>query len=102
MKTFLEPNPHVQPIDGAILGVGPIERPSNPLPRPPPSEPRRRYPSLSDDGQPWFPRFPWPRWRDTEADEALRGERSEPPFLSVRAIALLLFAALIAALAMAG
>ena len=31
--------------------------PSSLSPRPPPTAVARRYPSLSDDGQPWFPPY---------------------------------------------
>lgn len=52
----------------------------------PPTASHRRYPSLSDDGQPWFPRAPWSRQRDNEPGSqytSLGGDRSEFPFVAV-------------------
>ena len=68
--------------------------------RPPPAVPHRRYPSLSDDGQPYFPRLRRTR-RDAEApvtsDEASENDGSR--FFSVRVVAFLLLVAIIVALA---
>ncbi len=57
----------------------------------------RRYPSLSDDGQPWFPRAPGSR-RATAA-ALFAGNRSRSPW--VRLFALAAIIGLIAALAAA-
>src|SRR5688572_18805432 len=63
--------------------------------------PHRRYPSLSEDGQPYFPSL---RRSIRRADEALFGanDRSDrsaaQTFLSVRAIALVAIIVIIAAL----
>lgn len=68
--------------------------------RPPPAVPYRRYPSLSDDGQPYFPRLRRARRNAEEAvsvvHSANEGHRS--PFFSVRAFAFLVIVVIIAAL----
>lgn len=61
--------------------------------------PHRRYPSLSDDGQPFFPRSRPPRRSATEsatATSASEGNRSRIPY--VRVFSLLAIIAIIAAL----
>ena len=66
----------------------------------PPTVLHRRYPSLSDDGQPWFPRAPWSRQSENEpapANTSLKDGRSEFPF--VRAIALIAIVVIVAVLA---
>lgn len=68
--------------------------------RPPPAVLYRRYPSLSDDGQPYFPRL---RRARRSADEKVNAvnrvnENTRAPFFSVRAFALLAIAVIIAAL----
>ena len=65
----------------------------------PPAVPHRRYPSLSDDGQPYFPRL-WRKGRTLEEFAIARApvENERPVFLSVRAITLLAIVAIIAAL----
>ncbi len=65
--------------------------------RPPPTALYRRYPSLSDDGQPWFPRA------RRNADKKITvvnpaNERDLSPFFSVRTIALLAIVVIIATL----
>jgi len=65
--------------------------------RPPPTALYRRYPSLSDDGQPWFPRA------RRNADKKIAvvnsaNERDLLPFFSVRTIALLAIVVIIATL----
>ena len=65
----------------------------------PPAVPHRRYPSLSDDGQPYFPRL-WRKKRTMEESIAIARasvENERPVFLSVRAITLLAIVAIIAA-----
>lgn len=69
--------------------------------RPPPAVAYRRYPSLSDDGQPWFPRL---RRARRNADENVSvvnraNENDVSPLFSVRVVAFLLLVAIIAALA---
>lgn len=68
--------------------------------RPPPAAPYRRYPSLSDDRQPYFSHLRRPR-RDAEdnAPTAAANENDGARFFSVRVVAFLLLVALIAALA---
>lgn len=67
--------------------------------RPPPAISYRRYPSLSDDGQPWFPRLRRARRSADESAAANSANESDPsPFFSVRAFALLALVAIIAAL----
>lgn len=63
-----------------------------------PSIPHRRYPSLSDDGQPWFPRAPWSRQpkNETSTNSSLEENRSQ--FSYIRLIALLGILAIIALL----
>lgn len=67
--------------------------------RPPPAVPDRRYPSLSDDGQ---PRFPSVRRTRRNADERetmdAANENAGSRFFSVRVVACLLLVAIIAAL----
>ena len=67
--------------------------------RSPPVVPHRRYPSLSDDGQPYFPRL---RRKKRPMEESMTvpraSENDRPVFFSVRAIALLAIVAIIAAL----
>ena len=68
--------------------------------RPPPIIPHRRYPSLSDDGQPYFPHL---RRKSRPIEESMAVERASvendrPVFWSVRVIALLAIVAIIAAL----
>jgi hypothetical protein len=68
--------------------------------RPPPAVPYRRYPSLSDDGQPYFPRLRRAR-RSTNEDMTAASSANESdhsPFFSVRAFALLAIVIIIAAL----
>ena len=68
--------------------------------RPPPAVPHRRYPSLSDDGQPWFPRAPWSRGTETESSSAITSREANPPESSyVRVIAIAVIVAIIATLA---
>lgn len=68
--------------------------------RPPPAVTYRRYPSLSDDGQPYFPRLRRARRSaDKSAAAVNSANESDPsPFFSVRAFALLAIVAIIAAL----
>lgn len=57
--------------------------------RPPPAVSYRRYPSLSDDGQPCFPRLRrFRRSADETATVAPATRTDSSPFLSVRALAL--------------
>lgn len=68
--------------------------------RSPPIVPYRRYPSLSDDGQPYFPHL---RRTSRPMEESMTVapasvENDRPVFLSVRAIALVAIVAIIAAL----
>lgn len=68
--------------------------------RPPPTAPYRRYPSLSDDGQ---PRFPRPRRARRNANKKIAvvnpaTESDLSPFFSVRTIALLAIVVIIAIL----
>ena len=68
--------------------------------RPPPPVLYRRYPSLSDDGQPYFPRLR--RTRPNAEDNATMDPANENDgsrFFSVRVVAFLLLVAIIAALA---
>ncbi len=64
--------------------------------RSPPRFPARRYPSLSDDGQPWFPRRRPARSSNTESET-----REERPALlsSVRVISVLAIVIIVAFLA---
>lgn len=69
-------------------------------PRPPPSFPHRRYPSLSDDGQPYFLR-PRRTRRDGDKDANATNPATESArslFLPVRTIALLAIILIIVAL----
>ena len=68
--------------------------------RPPPAVPYRRYPSLSDDGQPWFPRLRRARRNPAETVSVVRSanEKDVAPFFSVRAFAFLAIVVIIAAL----
>jgi hypothetical protein len=68
--------------------------------RPPPAVPYRRYPSLSDDGQPYFPRLRRARRTIDGATvpESAANENDQSPFFSVRAFAFLAIVAIIAAL----
>ena len=67
--------------------------------RPPPAVPYRRYPSLSDDGQPYFPRL---RRARRSADETVTVAEAvgsgSSPLLSVRVIAWAAIIVIIAAL----
>ena len=67
--------------------------------RPPPAVPYRRYPSLSDDGQPYFPSLRRTR-RHAEAHvpSNAANENDASRFFSVRVVAFLLLVAIIAAL----
>lgn len=62
----------------------------------PPSIPHRRYPSLSDDGQPWFPRAPWSRQSEKENPVDPSFENIRSSFLYIRLITLLVILAIIA------
>jgi hypothetical protein len=67
--------------------------------RSPPAVPHRRYPSLSDDGQPWFPRAPWSRGTETESSSAITSREASPSeFSYVRVIAIAAIVAIIATL----
>ena len=68
--------------------------------RNPPVVTHRRYPSLSDDGQPYFPRFRRKSRRMLESTTVARApvDNDRPVSLSVRAVALLVIVAIIAAL----
>lgn len=66
--------------------------------RPPPAVQYRRYPSLSDDGQPYFPRLRRTRNVGAAARAEARVRRDPAPLLSVRLFALLAIVAIIAAL----
>jgi hypothetical protein len=68
--------------------------------RNPPVVPHCRYPSLSDDGQPYLPRLRRKSLPMEESTTVARAsvETDQPPFLSVRVIALLAFVAIFAAL----
>lgn len=68
--------------------------------RPPPAVAYRRYPSLSDDGQPWFPRLRRARRNPDENVSVVNraNENDVSSFFSVRAFALLAIVAIIAAL----
>jgi hypothetical protein len=56
--------------------------------RPPPAVPYRRYPSLSDDGQPYFPRFRRARRSVGETMTVAEAVGSgSSPLLSIRVIA---------------
>jgi hypothetical protein len=72
--------------------------------RPPPAVHYRRYPSLSDDGQPYFPRLRRARHSANERAPVMNSanESHASPFFSVRLFALLAIVALIAALAARG
>jgi hypothetical protein len=63
-----------------------------------PSIPYRRYPSLSDDGQPWFPRAPWSRQLKSETSTNSSLEENRSQFSHIRLIALLGILAFIALL----
>jgi hypothetical protein len=69
--------------------------------RPPPAVACRRYPSLSDDGEPCFPRFSWTR---RAADKAVSATDYSPAtdasssLFPVRVVALLAIIAVIVAL----
>ena len=66
----------------------------------PPLIPHRRYPSLSDDGQPYFPRLRRKRRTMEKSMTVARPsvESDEPVFLSVRVISLLAIVVIIAVL----
>ena len=67
--------------------------------RPPPAVPHRRYPSLSDDGQPWFPRAPGSRRSETTSPPAITSREENPAeFSYVRMIAIAGIIVIIAAL----
>jgi hypothetical protein len=68
--------------------------------RPPPAITYRRYPSLSDDGQPYFPRLRRTRRSENETFTVANssGESDSSRFLSVRVIAMLAIIIIIAAL----
>lgn len=67
--------------------------------RTPPSAPDRRYPSLSDDGQLWFPGAPWVRNSETDARPATTPDDDrQPDFPFVRIFALAAIVAIIATL----
>jgi len=67
--------------------------------RSPPVVPHRRYPSLSDDGQPWFPRASWSRGTETESSSAITSREANPSeFSYVRVIAIAGIVAIIATL----
>lgn len=68
--------------------------------RPPPAVLYRRYPSLSDDGQPYFPRLRRARRNPEENVSVVNpaNENDVSPFFSVRVVAFLLLVAIIAAL----
>jgi len=71
--------------------------------RPPPAVPYRRYPSLSDDGQPWIPRLRRAHRNPEENSSVVNpaNENDVSPFFSVRTFALLAIIVIIAALASA-
>jgi len=67
----------------------------------PPNAPHRRYPSLSDDGKPWFPRAHWSRRSETRSASAIPSRADKPaefPYVRVFAIAgiITIIAALVA------
>lgn len=68
--------------------------------RPPPAVRYRRYPSLSDDGQPYFPRLQRARRTIDGANvpDSMAHENDPSSFFSVRAFAFLAIVAVIAAL----
>lgn len=68
--------------------------------RPPAAVPYRRYPSLSDDGQPYFPRLRRARRTIDGAivPDPVGNENEESSFFSVRAFAVLAIVAIIAGL----
>jgi hypothetical protein len=68
--------------------------------RPPPAITYRRYPSLSDDGQPYFPRLRRTRRSENETFTVANpsAESDSSRFLSVRVIALLAIIVIIATL----
>ena len=67
--------------------------------RSPPAVPHRRYPSLSDDGQPWFPHAPGLRGTKIESSSALTSREANPSeFSYVRVIAIAVIVAIIATL----
>ena len=68
--------------------------------RSPPVVPHRRYPSLSDDGLPYFPRLQPKTRRREESVTVTRVavQKDQPIFSSVRAIAVLAIVAIIAVL----
>jgi hypothetical protein len=68
--------------------------------RPPPAITYRRYPSLSDDGQPYFPRLRRTRRSENETFTVANSsaDSGSSPFLSVRVIALLAIIVIIATL----
>lgn len=69
----------------------------------PPGAPHRRYPSLSDDGQPYFPAMRWKRQlRERNADSPhSTSDGGRSPFVSVRFIALAALIVILLALALA-
>lgn len=61
--------------------------------------PHRRYPSLCDDGQPWFPRAPWSREAKMESSRGSTSRAGNPSgFPWFRVILLAGIGAIIAAL----
>lgn len=67
--------------------------------RTPPAIPHWRYPSLSDDGQPWFPRAPGSRQSEIESPSAITSREENPTeFPYVRMIAIAGIIVIIAAL----
>lgn len=64
--------------------------------RSPPPFPARRYPSLSDDGQPWFPRRRPTRPSDAESES---GEERPALLSSVRVISVIAIVIIVALLA---
>jgi hypothetical protein len=74
--------------------------------RPPPAVPYRPYPSLSDDGQPWFPRRRRARRPADEIESLIAAspanETDHSLFFSVRAVALLAIVIILVALAASG
>lgn len=109
MKPHNPPNSEVHHLTGSKLAANHSTRERGMHAvnaRPPPALPSRRYPSLSDDGQPWFPRLR-PARRPADKIESLiaanpANETDHSLFLSVRAVALLAIVILLIALAASG
>jgi hypothetical protein len=103
----MKPQPHRRPDAPGNTGSIPLadrsthERGMHAInARPPPAVPYRRYPSLSDDGQPYFPRLRRAR-RTADATPTMMvaaNDNDRSPFFSVRAFALLAIVAIVAAL----